>query len=147
MKAGETMSFDWKVSSESNYDFLYFFVNGTQNGSGISGTTNWATNTYTAPSDGTYNFEWRYTKDTSVSSGSDCGYVDNVYYVSSITPGDGDVNLDGFVTSEDALLALRYAMGMQDLSAEQIAQGDVNGDGQVTAEDALIILRRGMGIS
>ena len=147
MKAGETMSFDWKVSSESNYDFLYFFVNGTQNGSGISGTTNWATKTYTAPSDGTYNFEWRYTKDTSVSSGSDCGYVDNVYYVSSITPGDGDVNLDGFVTSEDALLALRYAMGMQDLSAEQIAQGDVNGDGQVTAEDALIILRRGMGIS
>ena len=147
MEAGEQLTFRWKASSEDDYDFLKFYVNNTQFGDSLSGETEWATVTYTAAASGTYTFQWRFIKDQYVGSYDDCGYVDDVRYIRNITPGSGDVNLDGFVTSEDALLALRYAMGMQDLSAEQIAQGDVNGDGQVTAEDALIILRRGMGIS
>ena len=149
MQSGETMSFDWKVSSENNYDYLNFYVNGNLYGNRICGTTNWATVTYTADADGTYTFEWSYTKDTSVNSGNDCGYVDNVYYVSSTPepePIPGDVNDDGAVDSVDALLALRYSMQMQDLTAEELERADINGDGVVDATDALLILRLSMNI-
>ncbi|MBO6061073.1 MAG: dockerin type I repeat-containing protein [Clostridia bacterium] len=59
----------------------------------------------------------------------------------------GDVDLDGTVTSVDALLALRYAMGLVELTPEQIARGDLDGDGVVTSVDALEILRISLGIS
>ena len=140
MKANETVTFEWKVSSESNYDFLYFFVNGTQNGSGISGTTNWATKTFTATTAGVYTFEWRFTKDYSVASGSDCGYVDNVTYNRAYQIGD--VNEDGVIDSADALLILRYSMGLGTLSAYDLQNADVNGDGIVDSSDALLLHRR-----
>ena len=143
MEAGETLSFDWKVSSEYNYDKLGFYVNNSLNGTQISGNVDWATRTYTAPSNGTYTFEWRYTKDTSVNTNDDCGYVDNIRYTPNYILGD--VNGDGVVTTEDALLILRYTMGLQDLPANRVLAADYNGDGSVTAEDALLILRATMG--
>ncbi|MBQ1892690.1 MAG: dockerin type I repeat-containing protein [Clostridia bacterium] len=147
MQAGDKLKFDWKVSSESNYDKLGFYVNNTQNGTLISGTVDWAAKEYTASSAGTYTFEWRFTKDSSVNSGNDCGYVDNIELVRNITPGTGDVDLNGSVEGTDALLALRYSMGMVELNEEQLAEGDVNGDGVVDGTDALIILRLSMGIN
>jgi hypothetical protein len=146
MHAGETLSFEWKVSSENNYDYLKFLVNGSQINQ-ICGTTSWATITYTASSDGLYVFNWKYTKDVSVSSGSDCGYVDNVLY----TPNTpiyilGDANTDGIVDSADALILLRYSLGMIDLDPELLAYCDVNGDGVVDSTDALEILRASLRI-
>jgi hypothetical protein len=146
MHAGETLSFEWKVSSENNYDYLKFLVNGSQINQ-ICGTTSWATITYTASSDGLYVFNWKYTKDVSVSSGSDCGYVDNVLY----TPNTpiyilGDANTDGIVDSSDALILLRYSLGMIDLDPEILAYCDVNGDGVVDSTDALEILRASLRI-
>ena len=58
----------------------------------------------------------------------------------------GDVDLSGEVTSSDAILALRYAMGIIELSPDQLAAGDVNGDGAVGVDDALTILRTAMGL-
>lgn len=52
----------------------------------------------------------------------------------------GDVNADGEVGVDDALKALKYAMGVADLSAEEMKRADVNGDGKVTSFDAKIIL-------
>ena len=99
MQAGETLSFDWKASSEANYDKLGFYVNNTQIGSLISGVTDWDTITYTAGSDSTYTFEWRYVKDTSVSSNDDCGYVDNVRYSGDFTVTN-PVELESWSLSE-----------------------------------------------
>lgn len=58
----------------------------------------------------------------------------------------GDVNSDGTVTAEDALLALRYSVGLDKLDDDQIAAADINGDGTVNAEDCLAILRYTVGL-
>jgi len=75
------LSFYWKVSSEANYDFLEFYIDGSRQNL-ISGSVDWQQMGY-AISSGSHNLEWRYTKDNSVSSGSDCGWVDKVEW----TPG------------------------------------------------------------
>ena len=45
----------------------------------ISGETDWIEMAY-AIGEGTHTVEWRYEKDVSVSSGSDCGWVDDVVW-------------------------------------------------------------------
>jgi hypothetical protein len=70
------LSFWWKVSSEGSYDFLEFYVDGVRQHR-ISGSVGWQQMSYEIPS-GSHTLEWRYTKDISVSSGSDCGWVDKV---------------------------------------------------------------------
>ncbi|MBQ7061484.1 MAG: Ig-like domain-containing protein, partial [Clostridia bacterium] len=149
MNAGDTMSFDWKVSSESNYDFLKFYVGSTET-QRLSGSIDWNTITYTAPSSGTYTFSWEYTKDYSVNSGSDCGWVDNIfvpgYTQEPVAYIPGDVDMDGSVTVTDALIALRFAMGIVSLSDLQQEIGDMDADGTVTVTDALTILRIAMSI-
>jgi transcriptional regulator CtsR len=71
-----TVGFYWKVSSESNHDFLRFYIDGVEQ-TRISGSVDWQQKSYTIRS-GTHTVEWRYTKDGSVSIGSDCGWVDKV---------------------------------------------------------------------
>lgn len=58
----------------------------------------------------------------------------------------GDVNSDGTVDMEDALITLRAAMGLVTLDENGSLAADVNGDGEVALEDALIILRVSMGL-
>ena len=70
------ISFWWKVSSESGYDYLKFYIDGDEQNS-ISGETSWAQKTYTLTS-GSHTLKWVYSKDGSVNNGSDCGWVDQV---------------------------------------------------------------------
>ena len=77
LTAGQVLSFDWMVSSENNYDWLSFYANENRVDR-ISGTANWTTKTYTVPANGDYTFRWVYSKDSSASSGSDCGSIDNI---------------------------------------------------------------------
>lgn len=56
----------------------------------------------------------------------------------------GDANHDGSITSDDALLVLRHAMGTSII--EDTTDLDINGDGVVNASDALLILRVALGI-
>ena len=115
MTAGQPMTFDWKVNSENNYDWLTFKVNGAQVNR-ISGTRSWATYTWTAPSDGSYTFSWTYSKDGSVNSGSDCGWVDNVNVnnepiVPTPTPdlpGEGFVETNEIIPGEQYIIAVDY---------------------------------------
>ena len=74
-----TLTFKWKASSEQNYDKLNLYVDGSLVTS-ISGSTNWTTYTRTISAEGSHTVEWRYTKDGSASSGSDCGWVDDVVW-------------------------------------------------------------------
>ncbi|MBD8089108.1 hypothetical protein IFT48_03870 [Pseudomonas fluorescens] len=73
LKAGTALTFAYMVSSETGYDRLIIAVNGavlvTASGSVSSSTT------YSIPSDGSYTIEFRYTKDASVTVGSDLGRV------------------------------------------------------------------------
>lgn len=59
----------------------------------------------------------------------------------------GDLNGNGVVESEDALLLLRFSVGMSNLSAQQAAVADVNEDGSVDSADALGALRVSVGLN
>lgn len=67
-------------------------------------------------------------------------------YVEPPEAQPGDLDLDGSVTIADALLTMRYSMGLLQLSEAQLALADFNGDGLIDFADALLILRRAMGL-
>lgn len=71
---GDSISFYYKVSSETDYDFLKFFINGIEKGS-WSGEIDWAQAGYEV-STGNNLFVWRYEKDYSVAGGSDAVWID-----------------------------------------------------------------------
>lgn len=52
----------------------------------------------------------------------------------------GDVNGDGYITSADARLALRYSAGMETADASQSTSADMNKDGKITLQDVKLIL-------
>jgi len=79
-----TLRFWWKVSSEANYDYLRFYVDGIEQTPAISGEVDWQEQQVVLGS-GAHVAEWRYGKDVSGVVGSDCGWVDQVSWVSSQT--------------------------------------------------------------
>ena len=74
-----TLSFWWKVSSEQGYDKLSVSVDDRVKAS-ISGEQGWVRQTLTITEDGDHTIAWTYGKDGSASSGSDCGWVDDVVW-------------------------------------------------------------------
>jgi|GEM_PF-4327543 hypothetical protein len=72
-----TLGFWWKVSSESGFDFLRLEIDGVQN-SAIAGTVDWVQKSVVISTSGLHKVRWRYSKDGSVSTGSDAGWVDEV---------------------------------------------------------------------
>jgi len=73
-----TLTFYWKVSSEANHDYLDLFFDST-NPKRLSGEVDWNQVTQKIPP-GIHTITWKYSKDASVSSGSDCAWVDKVVY-------------------------------------------------------------------
>ena len=75
-----TISFWWNVSSEENWDWLEFYVDGTLD-SRISGTnTTWTQKSVEVSGGGNHTLRWRYVKDECTSVGEDCGWVDQVVW-------------------------------------------------------------------
>ena len=72
------ISFNRKVSSEANYDYLRFYIDNTQMGS-WSGTSSWTEEIYPVTA-GNHTFKWEYTKDQAVVGGSDCGWIDYIVF-------------------------------------------------------------------
>lgn len=84
-----------------------------------------------------------------------------VYYVSGLESGNivarfsggsspavpGDIDENGSVTTADAVIALRIAMGLIDGSGFNTANGDMDANGSITIADAVVILRLAMGIA
>ena len=58
----------------------------------------------------------------------------------------GDINADGSIDAQDALLALQHSVGLITLTEEQMARADVDGSEQIDAADALLILQRSMDL-
>lgn len=65
-----------KVSSELNYDFLHFFIDGSEKGS-WSGDVPWGRISFPI-SKGTHVLKWTYSKDGSAVVGSDCCWIDDI---------------------------------------------------------------------
>lgn len=83
-KAG-TVQFDYRVSSEANYDFLRFYVDGVKQAE-WSGEAGWATYS-TSLSRGRHTLRWVYEKDGSYIGGSDAAWIDNVQLPATTKPG------------------------------------------------------------
>jgi predicted neuraminidase len=81
------LSFWRKVSSEFEYDFLCFHVDGLELGA-WSGEQDWGQFTYPVMA-GSHTFTWTYEKDFSVSEGSDAAWIDDVVF-SPLTAFDLD---------------------------------------------------------
>jgi len=78
-----TISFYWKVNSESNWDYLKFYLDGTFIQE-ISGTVGWTQVTINV-SAGLRTFKWEYYKDGSITTGADTGWIDDITFPPTIT--------------------------------------------------------------
>jgi len=58
----------------------------------------------------------------------------------------GDVNGDGMIKSNDAILALRISAGLITPTAQQLCSADMNDDNMVESRDAMLILRKSAGL-
>jgi endoglucanase len=72
------ITFYRKVSSESGYDYLKFYIDGAEKGK-WSGEENWAQMSFPVD-EGTRTFEWTYSKDGSAADGDDTAWIDDVVF-------------------------------------------------------------------
>ncbi len=70
----DVVSFYKKVSSESGWDKLKFYINGSEKGS-WDGEVAWSFEEYEI-TEGEHTLKWEYKKDGNQSTGSDCAWVD-----------------------------------------------------------------------
>jgi len=95
-----TLSFYWKVSSEIDYDFLKFSIDGISY-SQMSSEVDWHKVTYDIAS-WSHTLMWSFTKDASDSEGSDAGWLDKVELISGpANDCKGDFDGDGDVDGKD----------------------------------------------
>ncbi|MBA7611536.1 hypothetical protein ES703_18762 [subsurface metagenome] len=72
------ISFYRRVSSESSYDYLTFYIDGVEKDR-WSGRKDWAEMSFPVTA-GTRTFEWTYSKDDSASEGDDTAWIDDIIF-------------------------------------------------------------------
>ena len=80
-----TLSFWWKVSSETGYDTLTVSVDG-EDVAVIFGEQEWERVSIPVKGAGAHTVVWTFRRDTSVSRGFDCGWVDGVAWTQVAPP-------------------------------------------------------------
>ncbi len=121
------ITFYRKVSSERACDYLKFYIDGVEM-IGWSGLEDWDAVTFPV-AEGTRTFEWTYSKDGSISRGSDTAWIDEIVFpldYGRLCDFDGNDNVD-FI--DFAFLAGQWmGHGASD-------SADLNGDGGVDFKD------------
>lgn len=79
------------------------------------------------------------------------GKSPELMFIARFSPVDipslpGDVDGSGTVEATDAIMALRCAMGILELTPEQFEAADMDGSGTIALDDAITILRTAMGL-
>ena len=77
-----SISFRWRTSSEPEFDKMLFILDGEELFSKSGTSDEWEEIVYFI-NEGEHSLEWRYIKDSSVSIGLDCGWLDNVKWEAS----------------------------------------------------------------
>lgn len=88
-----TVTFWWKVSSETNFDTLDLFV-GTNYVDSISGESGWLQYTASVPA-GVHDLYWQYSKDGSTTGGQDAAWVDEVTFTPGSSSAWSDFSING----------------------------------------------------
>lgn len=88
------VSFWKKVSSEVGRDHLKFYINGMLKNQWSGIDTDYSQVSYMVAA-GTNTYRWEYTKDNSISAGSDCVWIDDVVFpAESLNQGSPDLLID-----------------------------------------------------
>jgi hypothetical protein len=114
----DSVKFYYKVSSEPNYDYMSFSLNGKELLK-KSGEVPWTKKVIAVPA-GMNSMEWKYKKDQSVSGGADCAFVDMIDFAVN-----GTVNYiqkDLYVT-KIAPLEIKETYGQEIISVKVLNEG------------------------
>ena len=120
--AAGDISFYKKVSSESTYDKLNFYIDGTLKDS-WSGTIDWSQESYSINTTGLHTFKWEYSKDGSVSNGDDCAWVDYIEFPQYQVPPTYSVTFhvtDGTNNIQDATVTFNSQNKNTDANGETV---------------------------
>ncbi len=133
------VSFWWKVSSETNADYMAFGVDGTEQAR-ISGEVNWHQRSFEVPA-GKHTVSWVYAKDGSGGSGQDRGWVDQ-FVITSTAPVITLQPLSQIVDQGSRVTFSASASGLQPLTYQWRFNGvDVaNGPGVSGARSTTLVL-------
>lgn len=125
----DEISFFVKVSSESGYDYLRFYIDNSEMGE-WAGEVEWTEVSFPV-SAGPHTFKWEYDKDGSVSSGQDCGWVDFIILPPMLLPNAN--------AGEDAEVCNNSTEYQLEASAEDFEslEWSTSGDGSFDAIDIL----------
>lgn len=161
----DTVSFYFKVSSETSYDKLHFYIDNVEKAN-WSGDLNWQRASYPVAA-GVHTYKWTYTKDVSMASGQDCAWIDYISLPSprimagtagnDITICEGnDAQIVGYAihhdnllwttsgdgTFDDATIATPiYTPGTQDLANRQVTLTiTINGQDEVITDDMTLFI-------
>ena len=123
------LSFNWKVSSEANHDFLSFYVDNAPIYQ-ISGVTDWQSVNYHLKS-GLHYLTWAFEKDESDQYSRiepDCGWLDQVKFTYNSLPPVADAG-GPYSGTPDGTITLD-ASGSNDPDGESLSyRWDLNNDG------------------
>ena len=87
-----TISFWWKVSSKSGCDYLRFYVDGSVKASSSGTGSGWTQKSFSVSGSGSHTLRWTYSKYVLTSDGSDCGWIDEVVWISDVYSLQFDAN-------------------------------------------------------
>lgn len=139
-----TLSFYWSVSSEASFDYLEFWINGVKQSGPISGSAGWAQRSFSLQS-GTQTLRWVYRKDTSVSTGSDAGFLDAVSFTPTASPSTYSLKLSKSGTRYGSVSSSPAGINCGTSCSSQTAS--FNAGQQVTLTAAAVSRRRFTGWS
>lgn len=111
-----TLAFQWRCSSEAQYDFSYFLVDGVVRSWLTGSDTNWVAMEVEL-GEGDHVLTWEYWKDESNASGTDACWVDSVVWTTAVAHGfDVWSGLHGLTGERSLLFA-------QDRDSDGVANG------------------------
>ncbi|NTW24829.1 MAG: T9SS type A sorting domain-containing protein, partial [Lentimicrobium sp.] len=127
--ADDSIRFCYKVSSESSYDFLRFYIDNIKVAE-WSGESDWARAAFPVTS-GAHNFKWAYEKDGSVIGGQDAAWIDEIIFppVDINTSSGNDENFipglivypnpaSGFISIAGIMKGQTFDLTISDLSGK-----------------------------
>lgn len=168
--AGE-FSFYRKVSSEADWDFLRFFIDGSEKET-WSGEEDWEKATYII-AEGSHEFKWTYDKDSNTTHGSDQAWVDDIELpaaaVTMVNAGpdleichDAQAQLNAFAANYESLSWASsgdgnfsepnnpnsiYTPGIEDIANGQVSlEITANGSSGTASDEMILFVETCLGI-
>ena len=137
---GGTFSFYAMVSSESNYDFLIFYIDGEEQGR-WSGEYWWKECSFEITPGSFHTFTWLYTKDYSVDGGLDGAWIDYIMLPPHLDKTDEQADLP--LTLHPNPTSDQITIDMEREGDFEIQVFDANGKRILTERNAKVVSLKG----